>query len=391
MLFVAGQLLSWNAVHSIGLVGVVGLAVYHRGLCLGSERCIQLWVAALAILLLAGVWGEWVAETPVTNWRSFWSYQSLGKGAVFALAVLCLPVSRRSMVGFLAMIPLLLLIRNAAMLAHGVQHSLWVIDGAMRDQDMFLMYRNQGDHILALYPFLLAWVLAYRRHVGWLALLTLVEVGLLASTGWRGAWLGFAGACLMLFVLYRQWLVLAAFFFLLLAVGGGALIWSDSNIVAQALLRGFSDSYRVEWVWKPVLDILGSNGWRGFGFGQERYLQLIRAYSEAHPERAIPVFGDAHNMFLNFSVAAGWFGGVAYLALLLSGISLPLARARELSKDDPRRVVLFGLAAAWLGTFGLLGLTDQPHYHLFAILMAVTSLALKALHESPLCPNAISS
>lgn len=380
-LFLFGLLLSKNALHAMGLIGVIGQAIYFRQAQVFSDRAIQLWIIALAILLIAGLWGSWVALDSEVSWKSFWSYQTLGKGILCALAVLWLPISRRQVIVLLAIIPVMLVVRNVMMLAYGIEHSVLVGSRVDTSAKMFVMYRNQADHILTLSPFVLAWALVARRCWLALALLMLLEIGLLASTGWRGAWLGFAGACLVLLVLNRQWRFLAFFLGSLLALGVGAILWSDSNIVAQAVARGTSDNNRVALVWKPVLEILAGNGWQGFGFGQEIYLQVVSSYSGAYPELAIPVFGDAHNMYLNFSIAAGWFGGVAYALILVAGVLLPLGKARACQLDDVRKVLLYGVGGAWLGTYGLLGLTDQPHYHLFSVLMVITSLSLASLRE----------
>lgn len=209
------------------------------------------------------------------------------------------------------------------------------------------------------------------------------EIVLLASTGWRGAWLGFAGGCVVLLVFFNNWRVLGLLVFCAVAIGLAGLLFSPDNIVASAISRGFNDSNRIRLVWSPVLDMLTQSDWRGFGFGQARYLELISAYAKANAEKGIPVLGDAHNMVLNFAMAAGWLGALAFVAVLGGGLVLPLARSRTKDLPIEQMVLLVATAVAWFGTYGLLGLTDQPHYNDLAVLLVLTSVALASCRVRP--------
>jgi O-antigen ligase len=211
-----------------------------------------------------------------------------------------------------------------------------------------------------------------------------MEVVLLASTGWRGAWMGFAGACLLLLVMFRAWRTVLFLALGAVSVGIIGLLASSTNIIAMAINRGVGDSNRMNGVWRPVFDMLAQSDWLGYGFGQARYLELILAYSAAHPEKAIPVLGDAHSMVLNFAMAAGWLGAFAYVAVVAGGIGLCLWRLRDKSLLPEQAVLLAGTAAAWFGTYGLLGLTDQPHYNNLAVLAALTSVALASSRREEL-------
>jgi O-antigen ligase len=160
------------------------------------------------------------------------------------------------------------------------------------------------------------------------------------------------------------------------SVGAIGLLASSTNIIAMAINRGVGDSNRMNGVWRPVVDMLAQSNWHGYGFGQARYLELISAYSAAHPEKAVPVLGDAHSMVLNFAVAAGWLGALAYVTVVVCGVGFCLWRLRDKTLLPEQTILLTGTAAAWFGTYGLLGLTDQPHYNNLAVLAVLTSVAL---------------
>jgi O-antigen ligase len=180
--------------------------------------------------------------------------------------------------------------------------------------------------------------------------------------------------------MFRAWRTVLVLALGTISVGVIGLLVSSTNIIAMAINRGLGDSNRLNGVWRPVVDMLAQSSWQGYGFGQARYLELISAYSAAHPmidpAKTIPVLGDAHNMVLNFAMAAGWLGALAYVAVVACGIGSCLWRLRDKSLLPEQSVLLAGTAAAWFGTYGLLGLTDQPHYNNLAVLAVLTSVAL---------------
>ena len=375
LLFLIGLIFPIKAAQSLGWAGIVlsGIISLGKRPSIGSN---WVWMAACALVLMAGAWGMQVAPDPNMSWRAFWGYQTIGKGFLCAIALLTIPFSQNQIRRLLAFLLLMLIARNLQMMIYGYQHPVFLGGSDYTNPIYLLSYRSQGDHILVLFPFILAAVFVWRKNINAALGLMVFEIALLASTGWRGAWLGFAGACLLLLVLFRAWRILAGLVLGAISVGVIGLLASTDNIVALAINRGFGDSHRVELVWRPVIDMIAQSGWQGYGFGQARYLELIAAYAAAHPDKGIPVFGDAHNMVLNFAMAAGWIGALAFIAVLISGILLCLNRLRDKTLLPEQTILLAGTAAAWLGTYGLLGLTDQPHYNNLAVLAVLTSVAL---------------
>lgn len=381
MFFLIGLFFPVKTAQSLGWAGIVlsGLVSLFNRPQLGRNWA---WVTACGLMLFAGWWGMQVSPEPQMSWRAFWGYQTIGKGMLCAMMLVSIqfsPIQIRRLLGFLLV---MLIARNLAMMIYGYQHPVFLGGADYSNQILLLGYRSQGDHILVLFPFVLAAVFCWRKHINAALGLMVFEIALLASTGWRGAWLGFAGACLLLLVLFRAWRILAGLVIGALSVGAISLLASADNIVALAIKRGFGDSQRAETVWRPVLDMISQSGWQGYGFGQARYLELIAAYSSAHLEKNIPIYGDAHNMVLNFAMAAGWLGALAFVAVVTSGIVLCLQRLRDKNLLPEQSILLAGTAAGWLGTYGLLGLTDQPHYNNLAVLAVLTSVALASNREA---------
>lgn len=378
LLFLTGLFFPVKAAQSLGWVGIVltGAMSWANHPRMSRDWA---WLAACLLMLLAGWWGMQVANDPRMSWTAFWSYQTIGKGFLCALALSSIQFSQVQIRRLLAFLLLMLVARNAVMMFYGYQHPVFPSE---RDYvEIFLIaYRSQSDHMLVLFPFVLAAMLVWKKCINAALILMGLEIVLLASTGWRGAWMGFAGACFLLLVMFRAWRILIVLTLGAVSVGAVGLLASPTNIVAMAISRGVGDSNRMNGVWRPVLDMLAQSNWQGYGFGQARYLELISAYSAAHPmadpKKTIPVLGDAHNMILNFAMAAGWLGALAFVAVLVCGVGLCLWRARDKSLLPEQTILLAATAAAWFGTYGLLGLTDQPHYNNLAVLAVLTSVAL---------------
>ena len=373
LLYLVGLFFPVRVAQNMGFAGIV-IAALLSVLAVSIERSRLAWGGACALMLVAGVWGAMVAPDPAESWRHFWSYQMIGKGAVCALALLILPLSSSLLRWVLAFLLALLVARNIQMAIYGFQN-VEVVLGMPKSEAQLLGFRNHGDHIVLLAPFVMAIALSWRRWYLAAALLLAVEIVLLAMTGWRGAWLGLFGGCLFVLVYFRAWKILGLLALLMLSVGVIGFFVLDGNIVGQALRRGFGDSHRVELVWKPVLNLIAASEWQGYGFGSARFMEVFAGYVVAHPEKGLIPFPDPHNIVLAFAMAAGWLGAMAFVVMLAWGIGLCI---RHLRCDDRPEIQALAAAsvASWVGVYGILGLTDQPYYNNLALLMALTSMVL---------------
>ncbi|MBF1163896.1 MAG: O-antigen ligase family protein [Dechloromonas agitata] len=373
LLYLVGLFFPVRVAQNMGFAGIV-IAALLSVLAVSIERSRLAWGGACALMLVAGVWGAMVAPDPAESWRHFWSYQMIGKGAVCALALLILPLSSSQLRWVLAFLLALLVARNIQMAIYGFQN-VEVVLGMPKSEAQLLGFRNHGDHIVLLAPFVMAITLSWRRWYLSAVLLLAVEVVLLAMTGWRGAWLGLFGGSLCVLVYFRAWKILGLLALLMLSVGVIGSFVLDGNIVGQALRRGVGDSQRVELVWKPVLNLIAASNWQGYGFGSARFMEVFSGYVAAHPEKGLIPFPDPHNMVLAFAMAAGWLGAMAFVVMLALGISLCVRHLR--CNDRPEMQSLAAAAvASWVGVYGILGLTDQPYYNNLALLMALTSMVL---------------
>lgn len=382
LLFLTGLFFPVKAAQSLGWVGIVlaGALSWANHPRMSRDWA---WLVACLLMLLAGWWGMQVANDPRMSWTAFWSYQTIGKGFLCALALSSIQFSQVQIRRLLAFLLLMLVARNAVMMFYGYQHPVFLGGVHLASEVSLIAYRSQADHVLLLFPFVLAAMLVWKKCINAALILMGLEIVLLASTGWRGAWMGFAGACLLLLVMFRAWRTVLVLVLGSASVGAIGLLASSTNIIAMAINRGVGDSNRMNGVWRPVVDMLAQSNWQGYGFGQARYLELISAYSAAHPEKAIPVLGDAHSMVLNFAVAAGWLGALAYVTVVVCGVGLCLWRLRDKTLLPEQTILLTGTAAAWFGTYALLGLTDQPHYNNLAVLAVLTSVALASSRREP--------
>jgi hypothetical protein len=387
LLFLLGLFFPIKAAQSIGWVGlflsgILSLIAHPR------MKRDWLWVVACFLMLAAGWWGMQVSNDPRMSWTAFWSYQTIGKGFLCALALSSIPFSQVQIRRLLAFLLLMLIARNGAMMIYGYQYPVFLGGEHYADLMVLLKYRNQADHVLILFPFVLAAVFAWKKCINSALIWMVLEILLLISTGWRGAWLGFAGACLLLLILFKAWRIVLVLVLGSVSIVAVGLLVSTQNIVALAFSRGFSSSSRLDPVWRPVLEMVNNSNWQGYGFGQARYIELISAYSTAYlaikPDDPIPILGDAHNMILNFAMAAGWLGVLAYIAAVAGGMGLCLWRLRDQTLLPEQTVLLAGTAAAWFGTYVLLGLTDQPHYNNLAVLAMLTAVALACSRKKQL-------
>lgn len=378
MLYLVGLFFPVRVIQSMGFAGIVVAGLLSLP-TVSAERNRVVWGVACVLMLAAGGWGAIVAPDAGDSWRHFWSYQMIGKGAVCALALLLLPLSSSQLRWVLAFILAILVARNIQLAIYGYQN-VEIILGMPKSEAQLLGFRNHADHIVLLAPFVMAVTLAWRRWYCVAGLLFTVELVLLATTGWRGAWLGLFCGCLFVLLYFRAWKILGLLIVLLLSVGAISFFIMDGNIVVQALKRGLGDSHRIDLVWKPVLDILAAGNWRGYGFGSARFMEVFSGYVAAHPEKGLMLFPDPHNMVLAFAMAAGYLGALAFVILLAMGVALSVLHLR--CDDTPeKRAISAGTVASWVAVYGILGLTDQPYYNNLALLMALTSIVLASGRE----------
>lgn len=330
------------------------------------------WAAGALFVVAYGV--SVATGTLVSGWPTFYSYDGPGKALLIGVALLVMkrePVSFRSaLAGALGLLVVLNLFQlyyflNSPITWHPESYPM----------DAFYRYRNFGAMQLVLAPFLAValfhteknWVRA--ALVAWLAL----NCALLASTGFRGAWLGFLVGLGVVAGWRRLLKALPYFLMAGLALFFVAASGSGDNLFFSALRRGASDNSRIAQVWHPTLLFLRDAFWLGHGFDPLAY---TRVYQEKWVDRGLGsvVMPGAHNMVLGFFFQAGLLGALAYVSLV-GAVIVRLWRSWKRASVETAPVFL-ALLGSWLGAYGVLGQTDSVNWPCFAVLFPMTTFVL---------------
>jgi len=199
----------------------------------------------------------------------------------------------------------------------------------------------------------------------YLAMTALLAVGLLVSWS-RGAWMGFAGAAVVMVLFVPRSLVRG--FILVVFIGVAGLLAWNSGLLPDALtarLSGFvselttivdvrgtdvtDSNYAVtERIahWQSAAIMAEDHPWLGVGFGN---------YEVAYPDYALmnwpQALGHAHNYYLNLLAEVGVIGLTAYLIMwtVITGLTIRLWKRSE------------GLVRAW--SVALLGIWTYLTIH----------------------------
>lgn len=333
-------------------------------------------VFSLALFFLAYVVSV-ETHTFGAGWSAFYSYDGPGKALLIGVSMFALKGRETSLnrlfilvfglLGVLNVFQLQMLFASPVFL-HPESYSL----------DAFYRYRNFGAMQLILCPFLVVGMgrAVTVRSRGVLFIWFLLNFILLASTGFRGAWLGFfVGCCvaagrkrLLKAVPYSVSVGLALALLFLLMKGG-----QGDSLVANAIRRGLSDNNRIDQVWRPTLLFLGDAFWFGHGFDP---LEFSRVYKEKWVDSGFGnvVMPGAHNMVLQYFFQAGVLGAVIYVGLVVAVVS----RLWILSRDADNEIssMAQALLAAWVGAYVVLGQTDSVNWPCFAVLFPITAFFL---------------
>jgi O-antigen ligase len=190
------------------------------------------------------------------------------------------------------------------------------------------------------------------------AALILGEIFILYHTATRGAILGLLGGLFIVALLNfrnkeekRVRRLSTAILATLVIVGGGFFLLKDTGLVKNSpVLSRFSTISTEElksggrsFVWPMAL--------KGFqerpilGWGQENFVYVFQKHYSPEMYRLEPWFDRAHNIFLDWAVAGGILGLLAYLSLYIVLIYLVWWRDNNLEKIE--KSILTGLVGAY--------------------------------------------
>ena len=188
----------------------------------------------------------------------------------------------------------------------------------------------------------------------------------------RGSWLGWLASIFSFGVMLKRWReiwVILTMVGLLLALATPlqerllSLARPQTDFSINERMQAMQDGLKLG-LEHPVLGV-------GYGRGS-----LRAGLREQHRNAATEYthIAHTHNMYIELFAQTGLLGFGAFLWLLCHTLSKTLGAGSRL--DDPDRVFLLGIAAAWIA-FVVTGLGDVPFYHheiriLFFTLLALT-------------------
>ncbi|MBI2673839.1 MAG: O-antigen ligase family protein [Candidatus Zambryskibacteria bacterium] len=197
-------------------------------------------------------------------------------------------------------------------------------------------------------------------------LLILTQAFVLYYTATRGAILGLLGGLLVIAVLNvrnkENKIVrkagISGLVGLVVLIGGFVLIRNSEFVISSPVLSRFS-SLAIEnlnrqgryYVWPMALE--GVKDRLFLGWGQENFSYVFQEYYSPEMYSLEPWFDRAHNIFLDWAVAGGLLGLVAYLSLYLTLIYLiwkPVRRpdgGKDKNFSHTEKSILTGLVAAY--------------------------------------------
>lgn len=249
----------------------------------------------------------------------------------------------------------------SSMLAIG---SVFEVIGARGDIRVDATLGNSTYYaVYLLFNLFVALLLAYRvRHQRWLlavySAVALLMVFTIYYTGTRGTVLAIIGGAIVtaLVILIQgrahpRVRKYSAIGLLLIVLGGAAFFISreSSFVQGQATLRRIADISLTDTTTQSRLTLWSSIGWEGFkerpvlGWGQDNFIYVFGKYYDPIMYKQEPWFDRAHNIFIDWLIAGGALGLLAYLSLFGAAVWMIMRG----SLSVPEKALLVGLFAAY--------------------------------------------
>jgi O-antigen ligase len=174
----------------------------------------------------------------------------------------------------------------------------------------------------------------------------------------RGAWLGGIAAMIFLAVTQKSWKAVALIFIGLLLVLAFAKPLRDRMLTLANLQGDIAVSDRMG-VMKDAVRLGEQHPILGIGYGRGRLKEALRDAYQGTANENNPIW-HAHNVYVELFAETGVLGLGAFL-WLLSRTGFEILRRARCERNESR-IVLFGLAGAWIAA-AVTGLGDVPFYH----------------------------
>ncbi|MBP9771679.1 MAG: O-antigen ligase family protein [Candidatus Pacebacteria bacterium] len=217
--------------------------------------------------------------------------------------------------------------------------------------------------VYLLFNVFLALVLLYRNYankilVGAYTIAIIVQMVALYYTGTRGTLLGFLAGLSLSALIMLVWgkahprlRRVAGISIAILALAGGLFILLRNIPIIQEspILARVANISLTDTTVESRLTLWGSIGWEGFkerpllGWGQDNFIVVFGKYYDPIMYKQEPWFDRAHNVFVDWLIAGGALGLLAYLFLFGAGVYVLWKTALPL----PEKALLTGLFAAY--------------------------------------------
>jgi len=268
------------------------------------------------------------------------------------------------------------------------QGAAWRVDGRLGNSSYLGVY-------MLFQMFIAAWLYLRTTRIEWKMLyggLFILFAFILFNTGTRGATLGLVGGggLAFLYLAYaasagariRKW-ALGALVVLVVLAGGLFSLRETSFVKETAVLSRFTNISLSEGnirfaVWQVALE--GVKERPILGWGQENFNYVFNKYYKPSLYAAEPWYDRTHNIFMDWLIAGGVIGLLAYLAILTSALWVAVirpafARLRSGRTDEKyfsvtEQALILGLLAAY--TFHNLFVFDNlASWIFYAVILAL--------------------
>lgn len=355
--FITGKAFVFRAIVELMFVAWVGLAIVNPAY---RPRWTPITTTSLVFLIIIGI-ANVFGENPV---RSLWSNFERMEGFVTLLHVVAYIfvvgstiVREKVWNWFLnaSLIVSLMLALGGIFEVLNTASASIRIDSTFGNSTYFAVY--------LLFNIFIALVLAYRTWshttLRWLyGISALLLTIALYHTGTRGAiigilaGLGVAGLTLLIrgHAHPRARRVAGAFVIAAVIVVGIFIAFRDSSFVQnQSTLKRIANISLTDTTTQSRLTLWSSIGWEGFkerpllGWGQDNFIVVFGKYYDPIMYKQEPWFDRAHNVFVDWAIAGGLFGLLAYLALFGAAFVM-IVRS---SMTMPEKALFVGMFVAY--------------------------------------------
>lgn len=332
--YITGKNFSFRILVEIGFTAWFLLMLIDRAY---RSKLSYIWYAILGLLgvmLLANLFGEYSPKSFWSNYERMEGWVTLLHFSMYFIVLGSVLTTEKLWNYFFntALVAAAIMSLYALAQASGVydisQGTNWRVDGRLGNSSYLGVY-------MLFHIFIAAWLFIRTKSMNVKFVyggLTALFIYILTQTGTRGTVYGLIGGSILSFLylaimapkgaVIKKW-ALGGFLAVVLLVGG---VWSirDTEFVkSNPALDRFAGTTLAEGnirftVWQMAME--GVKERPIFGWGQENFSYVFNKYYDPALYGAEPWYDRTHNIFMDWLIAGGVLGLLAYLTVLVSGL-----------------------------------------------------------------------